>query len=628
MNREFQAFAASFIVLSILLMSGIQHVVVQKNESHYHAGIDSHHTLANGYITHDPIEIEGNAELEALVTAEGWPGNGTVENPYVIGGLNITFDGYCLRVIDVSLFLNVSNCWFSSVSWDTGVGIYMENVSAMTVSGCEFQKLAAGGRMFRSDNSSFVGNYVHDIYGDGLKVSQSPNCAADKNVVKDCKYGVIVETSVNCTVSNNNLTDTGFHIYAPTMDGWIQNFSVNMVNDKPLGYFVNLSDTLLDGSPYGQIILVNSTRVTIRDAAFQNSTTGITMAYCVNGTIENVSCSGETTALLLRNLDGCLIRNVTIHDNGNGVQFYSIYNCSLVNSTIQDNSGGGVSVQDSVGCIVTNCTIQRNSYGVYVRDSSGPFVRISSLLNNSNDGIYMYNTVMGVALNNTIFHNQGYGLYLGYGCIFGFFSHNRIGWNDGGNAYDGGGSNQWDDAISLGNYWSDHQVPGEYLIDGGARSRDRYPRPLVDHTGPTIMIGRTPNEPTSDTHVNITASVPDLSPITQVILSYSIAGGPWTNFTMWLEGPIWWYYVPELSNGTTVQYRVYAEDSEGNWAMSPTYPYTVYDPPPDTTPTTSTPTTPTTAAPLPDSTMVAIAIGAGAAVIIIVVVMIIKRKAK
>jgi parallel beta-helix repeat protein len=504
----------------------------------------------------------------------------------------------------------------------------MENVSAATVSGCEFQKLAAGGRMFKSDNSSFVGNYVHDIYGEGFKVSQSSNCMIERNVVKDSRYGITVETAVNCTVSNNNLTDTGFNIYAPTMDGWTQNFSVNMVNDKPLGYFVNLSDTSLDGSPYGQIILVNSTRVTIHDAEFQNSTTGITMAYCVNGTIEDISCSGETIALLLRNLDGCLIRNVTIHDNGNGVHFYSIYNCSLVNSTIQDNSGGGVSVQDSVGCIVTNCTIQRNSYGVYVRDSSGPFVRTSSLLNNSNDGIYMYNTVMGVALNNTIFHNQGYGLYLGYGCIFGFFSYNRIGWNDGGNAYDGGGSNQWDDAISLGNYWSDHQVPGEYSIDGVARSRDRYPQPLDDHTGPTIRTGRTPNEPTSDTHVNITASVSDLSPITQVILSYSIAGGSWTNFTMWLEGSIWWYYVPELSNGTTVQYKVYAEDSAGNWAVSPTYPYTVYDPPPDTTPTTSTPTTPTTAAPPLDSIMVAIAIGAGAAVIIMGVVMIIKRKAR
>jgi parallel beta-helix repeat protein len=487
----------------------------------------------------------------------------------------------------------------------------MENVSAATVSGCEFQKLAAGGRMFKSDNSSFVGNYVHDIYGEGFKVSQSSNCMIERNVVKDSRYGITVETAVNCTVSNNNLTDTGFNIYAPTMDGWTQNFSVNMVNDKPLGYFVNLSDTSLDGSPYGQIILVNSTRVTIHDAEFQNSTTGITMAYCVNGTIEDISCSGETIALLLRNLDGCLIRNVTIHDNGNGVHFYSIYNCSLVNSTIQDNSGGGVSVQDSVGCIVTNCTIQRNSYGVYVRDSSGPFVRTSSLLNNSNDGIYMYNTVMGVALNNTIFHNQGYGLYLGYGCIFGFFSYNRIGWNDGGNAYDGGGSNQWDDAISLGNYWSDHQVPGEYSIDGVARSRDRYPQPLDDHTGPTIRTGRTPNEPTSDTHVNITASVSDLSPITQVILSYSIAGGSWTNFTMWLEGSIW-----------------YAEDSAGNWAVSPTYPYTVYDPPPDTTPTTSTPTTPTTAAPPLDSIMVAIAIGAGAAVIIMGVVMIIKRKAR
>jgi hypothetical protein len=240
----------------------------------------------------------------------------------------------------------------------------------------------------------------------------------------------------------------------------------------------------------------------------------------------------------------------------------------------------------------------------------------------------MYNTVMGVALNNTIFHNQRYGVYLGYGCIFGWFSYNRIGWNDGGNAYDAGDSTQWDDAISLGNYWSDHEVPGWYSIDGPASSHDRYPRPLVDHTGPIIVLGRTPFYPTSDTHVNITARILDVSPIAQVILSYSIEGGPWANFTMYLEGALWFWFVPEQLNSTTIQYRVYAEDSEGNWAVSPTHSYTVYDPPPDTTPTTSTPTTTTTAAPPPDSTILVIAISAGAAAIIIVVVITTKRKVK
>ena len=45
--------------------------------------------LTAAYTPHAPITITSNADF----STQGWPGSGTVDDPYVIEGLNITSDG-------------------------------------------------------------------------------------------------------------------------------------------------------------------------------------------------------------------------------------------------------------------------------------------------------------------------------------------------------------------------------------------------------------------------------------------------------------------------------------------------------------------------------------------------------
>lgn len=55
-----------------------------------HFLINNFSHLSLEYIEHSPISINGNAEFNATAASEGWLGNGTSSNPYVIDGLNIT----------------------------------------------------------------------------------------------------------------------------------------------------------------------------------------------------------------------------------------------------------------------------------------------------------------------------------------------------------------------------------------------------------------------------------------------------------------------------------------------------------------------------------------------------------
>ncbi|UCH05094.1 MAG: hypothetical protein JSW05_02740 [Candidatus Thorarchaeota archaeon] len=57
------------------------------------------------YLNHSPISITSDADFAAQKAAEGWAGNGTQTNPYVIEGYNITHSVVILEVANVSSFL-------------------------------------------------------------------------------------------------------------------------------------------------------------------------------------------------------------------------------------------------------------------------------------------------------------------------------------------------------------------------------------------------------------------------------------------------------------------------------------------------------------------------------------------
>ena len=65
------------------------------------------------YTLHDPIKIEGDEDFAAQAASEGWPGDGSEENPYVIEGYEITLDdGYpwYYKAIDIAQKVSSNSC--------------------------------------------------------------------------------------------------------------------------------------------------------------------------------------------------------------------------------------------------------------------------------------------------------------------------------------------------------------------------------------------------------------------------------------------------------------------------------------------------------------------------------------
>ena len=83
----------------------------------------------------------------------------------------------------------------------------------------------------------------------------------------------------------------------------------------------------------------------------------------------------------------------------------------------------------------------------------------------------------GKIITNRIYNNR-YGIYVAWQSFDNSIWNNAIGWNEYCNAIDCVGGNSWDNGVNLGNYWSDYSGIGEYEIEGGCGSVDRYPQPL------------------------------------------------------------------------------------------------------------------------------------------------------
>jgi hypothetical protein len=160
-------------------------------------------------------------------------------------------------------------------------------------------------------------------------------------------------------------------------------------------------------------------------------------------------------------------------------------------------------------------------------------------------------------LNNSIYDNSEYGIFIDLDSYNNSIHGNAIGWNDR-NVWDVGVNNSFDDGSSIGNFWSDFNASEQYLIPGTSGAIDAFAQHLNDSLNPGII-------PLEDIAIDvetsgntITWTVYDLYLVSYAILEdQEIALS-----SMWIEGDIT-HRLDHLTVGThTITLVVY--DAAGN----------------------------------------------------------------
>ncbi|MHA1863037.1 MAG: right-handed parallel beta-helix repeat-containing protein [Candidatus Thorarchaeota archaeon] len=344
-------------------------------------------TRVLSYTPHGPILIQSNTDFET----QGWSGEGSIENPYIIEDLEIDVEQHCVHIIDTSVYFSISDCEFiASIEATSATAVRFENVSHGIITQCNMTG-NIGMVLDESKNLNISYNNFHsfapipDSYG--LRVVESLNCSIRSNQFIGDGTGLDLHMSDNCSITNNEFYGCGFDFYEvhnpKTPDGHGLNLTNNLVNDKILKISEGLVDTTLDGSIYGQIWLFDCYNVSIVGGNFEEATRGVTFTNC-----ENCSIVGSTisdcviTGIYFKESVQCKIIDCTVVQNGEikpvefwagGIIIYGYSDYVILNSNISFNYGHGMFISGIDHCTINSSVFESNGGSSFTIESCSNF---------------------------------------------------------------------------------------------------------------------------------------------------------------------------------------------------------------------------------------------------------------
>jgi parallel beta-helix repeat protein len=331
----------------------------------------------------------------------------------------------------------------------------------------------------------------------GIYLSESKNNSLSGNNITANNYGVIIEFSFNNVLRNNNMFNNKYNfggVYGYGLSQFVNDVDVsNTVDGKPIYYWVNEADRAVPMDA-GCVVLVNSTRITVRNLNLTKNRQGIRLAFTTNSTIAENSIANNDDGIRLEYSSNNSIsgNNITNHIDG-------IY---LVESS-NDNtiSGNNITANIRYGIMLygysNNNSISGNNVansfdGIYLGGPGGSNNSVSenNITANIRCGIRLYYSPDNNSISGNHIANNQYGIGLEGSSGNKFYHNNFI--NNINQVYSSDSVNVWDDGYpSGGNYWSDYasfdvksgpgqDLPGSdgigdtlYIID--ADNVDHYP---------------------------------------------------------------------------------------------------------------------------------------------------------
>ena len=154
------------------------------------------------YEAHFPIVIDSNDGF----TAWGFSGSGSKADPYIIEGLNITADGFCISISATSVFFVIRDCYLESGQYSSA--IQLNQVAFGSVERCKIVHSDDGLRLVQSSDCT-IDNITAYGCEKGVYLDRSHRISISNSKIFSNSYGIDVEWSVDCSVVGNKIYRNG-----------------------------------------------------------------------------------------------------------------------------------------------------------------------------------------------------------------------------------------------------------------------------------------------------------------------------------------------------------------------------------------------------------------------------------
>ncbi len=275
------------------------------------------------YTAHGVIRINSNSEFASMAQSEGWPGDGSQSNPYIISGCDIDAHGAgsAIYIGNTTVYFVVENCYLHNASHQSSyVYSYGDGIT-----------------LFYVKNGRINNNNCSDNEAAGINIWDSSNNVISNNTCSNNGYGIYIFFSSNNRLYGNKLTNDGIVLWGDKRTFTTQDIPTNnTVNGKPVYYYKNVSmrnATVPENA--GQVILGNVSWLKIENLRISNASIAIEIGYSSNITIRNNTCSnnrGDGIYIGYSN-NNTIVNNLIISNT-----YYGIYISTGLHNLIYNNS--------------------------------------------------------------------------------------------------------------------------------------------------------------------------------------------------------------------------------------------------------------------------------------------------
>jgi len=287
------------------------------------------------YTPHDPIVIDSDENFTATALAEGWPGNGSTENPFIIEGLEIDLGGatgFCIAIGHTRVNFTIRDCNITGA--DPGAGISLYNVS----------------------HGRLVGNIL-SFNDNGIDVGYSWHVVVEDNICFSNNYGIYAsDASFYNTINDNNCS----------LNSWSGIYAGSF-----LGLSVITNNTCNNNSHHGIESYGYLNTLTDNNCSY-NMQHGMYFGQSHNNTIESNTCSHNSHwGIFVQNSDFNNLTRNKFSDNDIGIYLDgSDHNLVEANTCLKTGKYGSITLSDANLNIITGNTCNNGSWCVRISYSN------------------------------------------------------------------------------------------------------------------------------------------------------------------------------------------------------------------------------------------------------------------
>lgn len=336
---------------------------------------------------HGAIAIDGDANFTATALQEGWSGDGSPGNPFIIDALEIDLGGewgHCIMISNTRVSFTISNCNLTGA-----------NVTNFTPMGPRFE--GAGIHLQNVSNGELINNTCYNNTGFGICLEGSTyNTLANNTCTSNTNFGIYLYSSDYNTVVNNTCnSNEGGGI---KLDNYWESSDHNtLANNTCISNGIGIS-------------LAGSNHTTVVHNTCNNNDDGILIDFSYYNTMANNTCHNNTCGIKFFSGDhNIVIDNICTSnvgeewwEEGTGILVMTDFN-TVANNTCNFNDVG-ICISELYNT-VTNNTCNNNEVGIYLNKAESNTVSYN-ICNSNSYGIRLKGTSYNTAENNTCTSNE------------------------------------------------------------------------------------------------------------------------------------------------------------------------------------------------------------------------------